>query len=293
MPIDPDVALGATLPVQEFEWTSSDVLLYHLALGAGDPPTDPRELRYAYEQDLRVLPTFAIVAPNFHCSEPPAVSFPGVDIDLAAVLHGGQEITVHRPIPAAGKARAQTRIADVHDKGKAAVIVQETTTTDPDGTVLCTTRSSIFARGEGGFGGARGSSQHVEFPEREPDTILEVPTLPQQALLYRLCGDRNPLHADPEFASSAGFSQPILHGLCTYGMVCKALADGLFDGQAERVSSYAARFAGVVLPGETVRVRVWKDGDGSFVANASAVERGDTPVLSDITVTTDRGELRS
>ncbi|MBK0866484.1 MaoC family dehydratase N-terminal domain-containing protein [Saccharopolyspora sp. HNM0986] len=279
MPIDPDVAIGATVATQDVEWDSSDVLLYHLALGAGDPPTDPGELRYAYERDLRVLPTFAVVAPNLRQSEPPAVSFPGVEIDLAKVLHGGQEITVHRPIPTAGRGRSTTRIADVQDKGKAAVIVQESTLT-VDGEALCTTRSSIFAHGEGGFGGERGPSHRVQPPEREPDIVADSVTQPQQALLYRLCGDRNPLHADPAFAEAAGYPQPILHGLCTYGVVCKAVVDNALGGEAERVSSFAARFTGVVFPGETIRTRIWDEG-GSLVAESSVVER-DSRVLSDV-----------
>ncbi len=282
MPIDPDTAIGATVATQDVEWNSSDVLLYHLALGAGDPPTDPGELRYAYEQDLRVLPTFAVVAPNLRQSEPPAVSFPGVEIDLAKVLHGGQEITVHRPIPATGRGRSTTRIADVQDKGKAAVIVQESTLT-VDGTELCTTRSSIFAHGEGGFGGERGPSHRVRLPEREPDIVADALTQPQQALLYRLCGDRNPLHADPAFAEAAGYPQPILHGLCTYGVVCKAVVDNALGGEVQRVSSFAARFTGVVFPGETIRTRIWDEG-GSLVAESSVVER-DSRVLSDVVLT--------
>jgi len=269
MPIDPDVAIGAELPEIKFSWTHSDVLLYHLALGA-------TELRYVYEQGLRVLPTFGVVAPRFHETAPPAVSFPGVDIDLARVLHGTQEITVHTPIPAEGEAVLRTRIADVWDKGKAAVIVQASTAVTPDGTSLYTTRSSIFARGEGGFGGSRGPSQKVEVPAREPDAVIETPTLPQQPYLYRLCGDRNPLHADPEFARLAGFEQPILHGLCTYGVVCKAVIDALLDGP-EQVRSFGAKFAGVVFPGETLTTRVWRDGP-RLVLTTSAADR---PVLAD------------
>ncbi|MET8762643.1 MaoC/PaaZ C-terminal domain-containing protein [Lentzea sp. NPDC004782] len=269
MPIDPDVAIGAELPEIKFSWTHSDVLLYHLALGA-------TELRYVYEQGLRVLPTFGVVAPRFHETAPPAVSFPGVDVDLARVLHGTQEITVHTPIPAEGEAVLRTRIADVWDKGKAAVIVQESTAVTPDGTSLYTTRSSIFARGEGGFGGSRGPSQKVEVPAREPDAVIETPTLPQQAYLYRLCGDRNPLHADPEFARLAGFDRPILHGLCTYGVVCKAVIDALLGGP-EQVRSFGAKFAGVVFPGETLTTRVWRDGP-RLVLTTSA---GDRPVLAD------------
>ncbi|WP_086668590.1 MaoC/PaaZ C-terminal domain-containing protein [Lentzea kentuckyensis] len=269
MPIDPAVAIGAELPEIKFSWTQSDVLLYHLALGA-------TELRYVYEEGLRVLPTFGVVAPRFHETAPPAVSFPGVDIDLARVLHGTQEITVHTALPTEGEAVLRTRIADVWDKGKAAVIVQESTALAPDGTALYTTRSSIFARGEGGFGGERGPSGKVEVPAREPDAVIETATLPQQAYLYRLCGDRNPLHADPEFARRAGFDAPILHGLCTYGVVCRAVIDALLDGP-EQVLSFGAKFAGVVFPGETLTTRVWRDGP-RLVLTTSA---GDRPVLAD------------
>jgi acyl dehydratase len=275
MPIDPTVAIGAELPETKFSWTPSDVLLYHLALGGG---TD--DLRYTYERDLQVLPTFGVVAPRFHNAEPPAVSFPGIDIDLARVLHGTQEITVHRPLPVRGEAVLRSRVADVYDKGTAAVILQESTAVDSDGTALFTTRSSIFARGEGGFGGSRGPSARAEVPDRAPDAVLETPTMPQQALLYRLCGDRNPLHADPEFARTAGFDAPILHGLCTYGVVCKAVVDALFGGRTDRVRGYSARFTGVVFPGETLRTKVWRDGD-RFTLTTTAVERDDAPVLAD------------
>ncbi|WP_199431812.1 MaoC/PaaZ C-terminal domain-containing protein [Qaidamihabitans albus] len=280
MPIDVQTAIGADLGETTFGWTASDVLLYHLALGAGDPPTDPRELRYVYESGLRVLPTFATVAPNFRTFEPPAVSFPGIDIDLAKVVHGTQEVVVHRPIPVEGKAVARSRITDVLDKGKAAVIRQETEVTDPSGDPLWTARSSIFARGEGGFGGERGTSDRVELPDREPDFVLDTPTLPQQALLYRLCGDRNPLHADPEFARAAGFDLPILHGLCTYGIVAKAVTDALLDADVTRVGAWSAKFAGIMLPGETLRTRVWRDGDRLLVT-ACSLDRGEAPVLSD------------
>ena len=280
MPIDPSVAIGADLPEQPFSWTASDVLLYHLALGAGHDPTDGGELRYASETDLQVLPTFALVAPTFHVYEPPSVSFPGVDIELEKVLHGGQELVVHRPLPTDGKAMLRSRIADVYDKGSAAVVIQESEAVDETGQPLYTTRSSIFARGEGGFGGQRGPSARVEMPDRRPDVEVLAPTLPQQALWYRLCGDRNPLHSDPEIARAAGFPRPILHGLCSYGMVCKALVDALLDGDASRVGRYSTRFSGVVFPGETLRVRAWRR-DADWVVSTTAVERDDAPVLAD------------
>lgn len=284
MPIDPRVAVGAQLPEQSFSWTASDVQLYQLGVGAGANSQDPRELRYVLEDRLQVLPSFATVAATFHATEAPKVSFPGVEIDLGKVVHGRQEVTVHRPIPTAGTATTRTRIADVYDKGKAAVIVQEAETADGDGNPLWTTRSAIFARGEGGFGGERGPSDKVELPDRDPDWVVDSPILAQQALLYRLCGDRNPLHSDPEFAKAAGFDAPILHGLCSYGVACKAVVDAVLDGDTSRVASFAVRFAGVLFPGETLRTRIWRDG-GRRLVTAGAVERDDAPVLADAVLT--------
>ncbi|RVW06607.1 MaoC/PaaZ C-terminal domain-containing protein [Rhodococcus spongiicola] len=284
MPIDPSIAIGAELPGQEFSWTPSDVQLYHLGIGAGGRPLDPQELRYLDDAKPQVLPTFATVVANIHATEAPRVSFPGVEIDLAKVVHGSQEVTVHQPIPASGSARTTTRIAEVWDKGKAAVIVQESSTVTLDGSPLWTARSSIFARGEGGFGGERGPSQSVELPDRAPDAEVISQVLPQQALLYRMCGDRNPLHSDPDFASAAGFPAPILHGLCTYGIVCKAATDTVLDGDANRVKGFRARFAGVVFPGETLRTRIWREGS-ELLLSATVPERDESPALADVVLT--------
>ncbi|MFC9660983.1 MaoC/PaaZ C-terminal domain-containing protein [Nocardia sp. NPDC127606] len=281
MPIDLATALGATLPAREFSWTPTDVQLYHLGLGAGARPTDPAELAYLDDRAPQVLPTFATVAPTLGETEPPRVSFPGIEIDLAKVVHGHQEVEVHKPIPATGKAVSVGRIAEIWDKGANAVIVQEHTVTGSDGEPLWTVRSSIFAKGEGGFGGERGPSARTELPDRAPDAELLTPTLPQQALLYRLSGDRNPLHSDPEFARGAGFPAPILHGLSTYGTVCKALTDALLDSDAGRVGGFRAKFAGVLYPGETLRTKVWREGD-QLLAVVTVVERDDAPVLSDV-----------
>jgi len=144
-----------------------------------------------------------------------------------------------------------------------------------------TQKRSIFARGEGGFGGERGPSTSDVPPDRAPDLEVAMPILPQQALLYRLCGDRNPLHSDPDFAAAAGFSQPILHGLCSYGMTCKAIVDALLDGDAGAVAAYGARFAGVAFPGETLKVGIWKD-DHRFLATVVAPARDNAVVLSGV-----------
>jgi acyl dehydratase len=282
MPINLDEAIGAQLEPAEFSWTSSDIQLYHLGLGAGADPTDARELRYLTDNTPQVLPTFGNVAQSFHMTEPPSVQFPGIDIELSRVLHASEAVSVPGPIPPSGTGRAVTTFTEIWDKGKAAVIWSETEVTALDGTRLWTQKRSIFARGEGGFGGDRGpSGSSAEVPDRGPDLELDIPTLPQQALLYRLCGDRNPLHSDPEFASAAGFPRPILHGLCTYAMTCKALVDAALDGDAAAVSSYGARFAGVVFPGETLRINAWKQ-DGKFVGTVVAPSRDNAVILTGV-----------
>jgi acyl dehydratase len=281
MPIDLDVAIGAQLDPVEFSWGSSDVQLYHLGLGAGADPMDPRELRYLADGTPQVLPTFGNVAQSFHMTEPPKVQFPGIDIELSRVLHASEAVSVPAPIPPSGTGVAVTRFTEIWDKGKAAVIWSETTVTTPDGAPLWTQKRSIFARGEGGFGGERGASTSTEPPERAADLEVDLPILPQQALLYRLCGDRNPLHSDPQFAAAAGFDRPILHGLCTYGIACKAIVDHVLDGDVSRVRSYGARFAGVVFPGETLRANIWKDGD-RLLATITAPARDNAIALSGV-----------
>jgi acyl dehydratase len=271
MPIDPAVAVGASLGSRELAWSESDVLLYHLALGA-------TELRYVYERDLVVLPTFAMVMPTLRDTAPPVLKMPGVDVDLVSALHGRQELIMHKPLPPSGCAVADSRIADVYDKGAAAIIVTETVTE------YFTSRISIFVRGEGGFGGSRGPSTKAEAPARAPDAVLLTATRPDQALLYRLLGDRNPLHVDPAFAALAGFPRPILHGLCTYGVVGKAVVDALLDGDPSRVLSYSTRFSGVVYPGETLRTQVWS-APGRLVLTSTVDERAAAPALSDTTIT--------
>lgn len=292
MPIDPAIAIGAELPSREFSWTSSDVLLYNLGIGAGSRPgdnLDPKALRYTLDgPGLQVLPSFGVVVPTFHETDPPPLDLPGCDINLAQVVHGSQEVQVRAPLPTEGTATLTTRISDVWDKGKAAVIWQEGVATDTRGNELWTVRSSIFVRGEGGWGGDRGTSDAVAVPDRKPDTDTSYDVTPQQALLYRLCGDRNPLHADPEFAKAAGFPAPILHGLCSYGIVLRTVTDELLDSDAAAVAGFRAKFAGVVFPGETIRVRAWDESERIVVAATIAShreERDGAPVLADCVVT--------
>ncbi|MFI0515644.1 MaoC/PaaZ C-terminal domain-containing protein [Streptomyces sp. WSLK1-5] len=288
MPIDAAKALAAEPRTGEISWNSKDVQLYHLGIGAGSrpdkdsPATDPDELRYALESRLHVLPSFATVAGSGAPGVISGPSMPGIEVDLAKVLHGGQSLLVHRPLPAQGTATATHRIAAIYDKGKAAVLVLRTEVADTEGP-LWTNDAQIFVRGEGGWGGDRGPSARLEPPAGEPDRTVERPIREDQALLYRLSGDWNPLHADPEFAKVAGFERPILHGLCTYGMTLKAVVDTLLGGDVTRVRSYVTRFAGVVYPGETLRIRMWHTPRSTRVA-VGAVERGDAPVLADTVV---------
>jgi acyl dehydratase len=292
MPIDPNVAIGAELPDRTFSWTSSDVLLYHLGIGAGSRPgdnTDVAALRYTLDDEhLQVLPSFGIVAPTFHETDPPPLDLPGCDINLSQVVHGSQEISVSGPLPVSGSATLSTRITDVWDKTKAAVIWQEGIAVSPAGEELWRVRSSIFVRGEGGWGGDRGAPVAITLPERAPDAVTSYAVTPQQAMLYRLCGDRNPLHADPEFAKGAGFPAPILHGLCSYGIVLREATDVLLGGDAARVGGFSARFAGVVFPGETIKISLWDEGEQVLMTAAvdgPGTERDGAPVLADCVLT--------
>ncbi|MEU6799931.1 MaoC/PaaZ C-terminal domain-containing protein [Streptomyces neyagawaensis] len=283
MPIDAAKALAAEPRSAEIAWTRKDVLLYHLGIGAGIPATDPDELRYTLESRLHVLPSFATVAGAGSPDVIGGLNAPGVDVDLAKVLHGGQRVALHRPLPVEGRATATSRVAAVYDKGKAAVLVMRTDVADTDGP-LWTNEAQIFVRGEGGWGGERGPSARQEPPSTAPDKEVERVVREDQALLYRLSGDWNPLHADPEFAARAGFDRPILHGLCTYGITLKAVVDTVLDGEVARVRSYGTRFAGVVFPGETLRIRMWRPDDHSVRVAVSAVDRDDAPVLADTLV---------
>lgn len=276
MPIDRDRALGAVLPESTSSWAENDVILYHLGVGAGAAPTDPAELSYCYEANLKVLPTYATTLPFELIAHLGSVD--GLDFNFAMLLHGEQDLHVHRPLPTAATVSHRGSDVEIWDKGKGALVVLEVVTTDENNDRLFTNRYSVFLRGEGGFGGPGGPTARNVAPEREPDLTVESETLPQQALLYRLSGDKNPLHADPNFAALGGFDRPILHGLCSFGIACKAVVDGVLGGEVTRVERYQGRFTGPVFPGETLVTSVWKDGD-TYLLSVATKER-QTPVLS-------------
>ncbi len=284
MPIDVDKAVGAELEGGTFAWSEEDIILYDLAVGAGNPPSDHAELKYVYEAELRPVPAFGTIPPFGIMMSLGTVD--GLDLDLSRILHGDQTLTVHGPIPVSGTVTQAGRVVDIYDKGRGALIVLEVVSTlEKTGETLFTNRSGIYVRGEGGFGGETGPAAGNTPPDREPDHVVESPTLPQQALLYRMAsGDKNPLHADPAFAALAGFDRPILHGLCTFGIVSKAVVESALGGEPEKLATYTARFTGHVFPGDTLVTKVWEDADG-YLAETETKERG-TRVLSNAAVTT-------
>jgi acyl dehydratase len=268
MPIDPG-AVGKSGEKSEVTWTSKDSLLYALGVGAG--ATDPTgfELEFTTENTAgvaqRALPTQVVVLgggtrPSFG------------DFDLAALLHGEQEIELHQILPPAGRAICQQRVAAIYDKGKAALVRIEVTATDEQGDAMWTSRMGLFISGEGGWGGDRGPAVQWAQPDRPADDVVGYDTRADQALLYRLSGDRNPLHSDPGFAKRAGFDRPILHGLCTFGFTGRALLQARCEGDVDRFGSMGGRFRSPVLPGERLDVHLWDD-DGRTLFQARVGDR--------------------
>jgi acyl dehydratase len=270
MALDPN-AIGATTEPQDFEWTDRDTMLYALGVGAG---LDDLAFTTENSHDIpqQVLPTYAVIA----CSGFPAAANIG-SFNFAMLLHGSQSIRVFKPLPPAGKLRVVAEVADIQDKGegKNAIVVLKATGTDPKTSeVVAETLTTAVIRGAGGFGGEPGQRPQVpEIPDREPDARIALPTREDQALIYRLSGDRNPLHSDPWFAKElAGFPKPILHGLCTYGVAGRALVAELGGGDATKVTSIASRFTSPVFPGETLTTSIWRTEPGQAVFRTEAAE---------------------
>jgi acyl dehydratase len=267
MPLDPD-AVGTTSEPRRVRWESDQALLYALGVGAGSA-----ELAYTTENTAgvaqQVLPTFPTVIDSDLAPLPSIGTF-----DLANLVHGQQAVTLHRPLPPTGSATAVGTIAAMYDKGSAAVVVIDTQATGEDGTPLYSLSSTLFIRGAGGWGGDRGPSAAGDaMPERQPDHIVRYATTAEQALLYRLNGDRNPLHSDPAFAARAGFERPILHGMCTFGFSGRALLHTFCGGDADRFRSIAGRFSAPVFPGEELTVSMWDAGDGTARFRTSVGDR--------------------
>jgi len=279
MTIDLEKVLGFEFPESTYTYAQDDVILYHLGIGAGVPQTDPGELEYTYEKNLKVLPSFATI-PAMDAAPPE--DGPPLEVNLSAV-HGDHDIELHRPIPSNATVTQRARVTEVWDKKKAAVVVIRIETRDEEGRLLFTNSMAEFRPGEGGFGGESGPGIGNAAPQRDPDGVIEVPTLPQQALIYRLSGDKYAYHVDPEAAALGGFEAPFMHGLCSYGIVCKAIVDGVLGGDVTRVSRYQVRFSGVVFPGETYRIAHWREG-ARILIDARCVER-DAPIISNAAIT--------
>jgi acyl dehydratase len=272
-------AVGREGQPRERSWTSTDALLYALGVGAGQgDPT--RDLAFTTENTSgvpqAVLPTFGVLLAQASAGDIG-------EFDRAMLVHAEQAVELHGPLPVSGTVRTTARVAGIHDKGSGALVVTESTAVDAaTGRPVVTSRSSVFIRGEGGFGGERGPDDPWRRPDREPDHRATYATRPEQALLYRLSGDRNPLHSDPAFAARAGFSRPILHGLCTYGITGRALLEHVAGSDVTRFSAMSARFSAPVEPGDDLTVAIWVESDGVLFQTA----RGDG------TVVVDRGRAR-
>jgi acyl dehydratase len=273
MPIVYDQLLSLDIPAVEHAYGPKDCILYALGLGLGQDPTDEDELAFVYEKNLKALPTFALVQGY----TPYWLRNPQSGVTWNKVVHGEQAFTLHKPVMTEGHVIGKTRIVEVIDKGegKGALVYSERKVTDKaSGELLATLTQTTFCRADGGFGGPKKDAPPPHaLPERAPDIVCDLPTRPEMALIYRLSGDINPLHADPEFAKAAGFPRPILHGLATFGVAGHALLKSLCGYDPARLTGMAGRFSAPVYPGETIRTEIWRDGEvASF--RARVVERG-------------------
>jgi acyl dehydratase len=275
--------IGVSGEPQERTWTSKDALLYAVGVGAGlGEPLNELEFTTENSEGItqQVLPTYAVLISQASTGRSLG------DFDRALLVHAEQSFELHRPLPASGTVRTVATVTGIYDKGSGALAVTESQAVDAaSGEPLVTARGSTFIRGEGGFGGDRGPRDDWTLPDRAADHVVTYETRPEQALIYRLSGDRNPLHVDPKFAARGGFSRPILHGLCTYGVTGRALLHTLCGSDPARFLAMSGRFSHPVYPGESLAVSMWlPDNGGGEALFQTATENG--------TIVIDRGRLR-
>jgi acyl dehydratase len=275
--LDYDLIMGMAPMETRQALTVRDTILYALGVGAGlDAPTDPGELQYVYEEGLKALPTMAVVLgyPGFWAKDP------RYGIDWKRLLLGEESIQIHRPLPVEGAILGVTTIDEIYDKGpdKGAVMYSSRKIYDEaSGDLIATARKGAFLRGDGGCGGSKESAPAPHpLPDRAPDLALDMQTRPEQALIYRLSGDYNPLHVDPATAAAGGFPRPILHGLVSYAIAGRAVISALCDGRPEQLKRIDARFSSPVFPGETLSVDLWREGPGRAAFRVRIAARGVT-----------------
>jgi len=260
MPINYDELMQAKATDVPAHYGDRETMLYALGIGFMRDPMNTDELPFAYENGLKTVPTMATVIGWGQTN-----TLARANINYMMVVHGEQRLTLHKPLPDSADVLMDERVAGVFDKGAgkgAVVIVERTIREKTSGTKLCTLQSTIFARGDGGFGGPKdGAPEPHTLPTRAPDLTHEADTRPDQAFLYALSGDRNPLHRDPNFAKMAGFPRPILHGLCTYGTACRSVISSVAKFDPTKITSFDARFSSPVFPGETIITEMWVDGN--------------------------------
>jgi len=258
MPINYDEIMSLKSENIEISYTDKDSILYGLGVGLGNDPMNMDELKYVYENGQIALPSMAT---NFQYHSSLLMS---ANLNFIMVVHGEQKLSIINPIPVSGEFVADMKVINCFDKGasKGAIVEVETTVKlKSDGTEICKLISTTFARGDGGFGGPESPPQKVYEPEGTPDIVDEITTKPDQALIFRLSGDYNPLHSDPNFAKAAGFPKPILHGLCTYGVACRSIVKTACDKDVKKLKSFNCRFSSPVFPGETIVTEMWKNGN--------------------------------
>jgi 3-hydroxyacyl-CoA dehydrogenase/3a,7a,12a-trihydroxy-5b-cholest-24-enoyl-CoA hydratase len=274
--IDVQQVLGYEFEATAFNYTDREIILYALGVGAGKNPLDLQELAFVYEgsaQGFRALPTFAVLFPGSMFQQ--LLKVPGIKFNLMKLLHGEQYLEILKPLPTSAQITSWGKISQVYDKGSGALIAIDVNSQDASGDLVAFNRITLFIRGIGGFGGERGPSTRDlnEAPEREPDAVWQESIPENQALLYRLSGDRNPLHADPDMAAVGGFKRPILHGLCTYGFAARAVLEQFAGNDPGRFASISARFARHFFPGETLVTEMWDAGGGAILFRSKALER--------------------